>query len=88
MAKKEAARSIVLNVMYNGKYLNENMGHHEKYTIISYKTLWNAIKDAGETNGDALKKHTYSSVPESRYEEMKSLFFRRIIDNMVAGMNL
>ena len=27
MAKKEAARSIVLNVMYNGKYLNENMGH-------------------------------------------------------------
>lgn len=69
--------------------------HHEKYTIISYKTLWNALKDAGETNGDAqfgifvdaLKKHTYRSVPESKYEEMKSIFFKRIIDLTVAGMN-
>lgn len=70
--------------------------HHEKYTIISYKTLWNSLKDADETHGDAqfgifvdaLKRHTYCSVPESKYEEMKSLFFRRIIDRMVAGMNL
>lgn len=70
--------------------------NHEKYTIISYKTLWNELKDAGETEGDAqfgifvdaLKKHTYHSVPESKYEEMKSLFFKRIIDVTVAGMNL
>ena len=70
--------------------------NHEKYTIISYKTLWNELKDAGETEGDAqfgifvdaLKKHTYRSVPESKYEEMKSLFFKRIIDVTVAGMNL
>lgn len=70
--------------------------NHEKYTIISYMTLWNELKDAGETEGDAqfgifvdaLKKHTYRSVPESKYEEMKSLFFKRIIDVTVAGMNL
>lgn len=70
--------------------------NHEKYTIISYKTLWNELKDAGETEGDAqfgifvdaLKKHKYRSVPESKYEDMKSLFFKRIIDVTVAGMNL
>lgn len=70
--------------------------NHEKYTIISYKTLWNELKDAGETEGDAqfgifvdaLKRHTYRSVPESKYKEMKSLFFKRIIDVTVAGMNL
>ena len=70
--------------------------NHEKYTIISYKTLWNELKDTGETEGDAqfgifvyaLKKHKYNSVPESKYEEMKSLFFKRIIDVTVAGMSL
>ena len=70
--------------------------HNGKYTVISYKALWNVLKDVDETNGDAqfgifvdaLKRHTYRSVPELKYEEMKSLFFKRIIDNMVAGMNL
>ena len=62
--------------------------NHEKYTIISYKTLWNELKDAGETEGDvqfgifisALQKHCYASIPKAKYEEMKNKFINRITE--------
>jgi hypothetical protein len=64
--------------------------NHEKYTIISYKTLWNELKDAGETEGDvqfgifisALQKHCYASIPKAKYEEMKNKFINRITEKI------
>lgn len=64
--------------------------NHEKYTTISYKTLWNELKDAGETEGDvqfgifisALQKHCYASIPKAKYEEMKNKFINRITEKI------
>ena len=64
--------------------------NHEKYTIISYKTLFNELKDAGETEGDvqfgifisALQKHCYASIPKAKYEEMKNKFINRITEKI------
>jgi hypothetical protein len=62
MAKtKETVRSIVLNVMYNGKYLNENMGHE----------VINLFKDDKERNFLYLNPYgNFSSTPKRKVEKM------------------
>lgn len=60
---------------------------HEKYTIISYKNLFDALQNSEEIKNDAyfaiffdaIRKHTYKTLPEAKYEDMKSLFVKRII---------
>lgn len=62
--------------------------YQEKYDIISYETLWNLLKDVDETYGDvqfgifvsALQKHSYDSLPKTKYEEMKNKFINRITE--------
>ena len=61
MAKKEAARSIVLNVMYNGNYLNENMGHE----------VINLFKDDKDRNFLYLNPYgNFSSANKRKVEKM------------------
>ena len=58
---KETVRSIVLNVMYNGKYLNENMGHE----------VINLFKDDKERNFLYLNPYgNFSSTPKRKVEKM------------------
>lgn len=64
--------------------------YQEKYDIISYETLWNLLKDVDETYGDvqfgifvsALQKHSYDSLPKTKYEEMKNKFTNRITEKV------
>lgn len=64
--------------------------YQEKYDIISYETLWNLLKDVDETYGDvqfgifvsALQKHSYDSLPKTKYEEMKNKFTNRITEKI------
>ena len=63
----------------------------ENYTIISYTKIYNALWNTPEYNEDgnynfrdfvnALKKHSYNSIPELKYAEMEDQFKIRINNN-------
>ncbi len=63
----------------------------DKYKVVSYKEIWDALKDAKERKKDgnfdvfveALRKHAYRSIAEINYERMKNTFLDRIQQNSV-----
>ena len=74
---------------YKSKELEIEKGGYEmgeKYKVISYKSLYEALNVTGESKNDgnfkdfidALYKHTFDSIPKIKFEEMKNTFFARI----------
>ena len=61
---------------------------HEKYDVITYDMVWKDLKDAEEAMSDlsfgifveSLRKHSMKSIPETKYEEMKNVFLKRIFN--------
>lgn len=62
-----------------------------KYKVVSYKEIWEALKNAKQRRKDgnfdvfveSIRKHTYRSIAEINYERMKNIFLNRILQNSV-----
>jgi hypothetical protein len=74
---------------YKSKELEIEKGGYEtgkRYTVISYKSLFEDLNVTGESKNDgnfkdfidALYKQTFDSIPKIKYEDMKNTFFTRI----------
>lgn len=82
-------KGFILCPEYAVKKIEEdkkNYKYNDKYTIISYKEIWENLKNTIEVQKDpnfeffvgALGKHIYESEPKAKYEEMKNTFLTRI----------
>ena len=88
---EESVKGIILCPEYYREQMTEEVLQYkcgEFYTVLSYNTLWEELRDADELQYDnnfkifvdALQKHTYDSIPNAKYEEMKNKFINRIME--------
>lgn len=88
---EELVRAFILCPNYMEGTIREDMQKcrlHEKYDVITYDMVWKDLKDAEEAMSDlsfgifveSLRKHSMKSIPETKYEEMKNVFLKRIFN--------
>lgn len=88
---EESVRSFILCPKYMEITIHKDIQNyrlHEKYEILPYDILWESLKDTAEAQSDqtfgifveSLRKHSMKSIPETKYEEMKNVFLKRIFN--------